>query len=110
MGAAVEGEVVVESLAGKARAAQQPMAALQRLVLAAPSEFRCMLDGNLMMDPVRTPQGYIFERLALSRALEQHPACPVSGAALALEQCERLPELRRSILRWIRESRPRQPA
>lgn len=108
--ASMEGETIGgggESLAAKARAVQQPAAALQRLMVAAPAEFRCMLDGSLMMDPVRTPQGYVFERLALSRALAEQPFCPVTGGALSLEQCVRLPDLRRRIKQWIREARPR---
>eukprot|EP00931_Biecheleriopsis_adriatica_P006813 TRINITY_DN108166_c0_g1_i1.p1 TRINITY_DN108166_c0_g1~~TRINITY_DN108166_c0_g1_i1.p1 ORF type:complete len:628 (+),score=153.41 TRINITY_DN108166_c0_g1_i1:38-1885(+) len=77
---------------------------LQELVHDAPPIFRCAHDGQLMMDPVRTPQGYVMERAGLAHALTLSGGrCPLTGEVLCLEDCPRQPELRRKITRWIRE-------
>ncbi|CAJ1368886.1 unnamed protein product [Effrenium voratum] len=81
---------------------------LMELVSKAPAEFRCVLDGQIMLDPVRTPQGLVFERLRLAQALAADGLCPCTGEALALDSCVRLPELRRQILGWVRENAARQ--
>jgi len=79
--------------------------ALQELVRLAPAEFRCAQDGQLMMDPVRSPDGHVFERAGLARALENAGGhCPLTGRPLTLDECSRLPELRRRIAHWVRES------
>lgn len=81
--------------------------ALQELAHEAPREFVCALDGQLMLDPVRSPHGHIFERAGLAHALaEVGGTCPISGQPLELEDCVRLPELRRRIAEWVRKRRP----
>uniref|UniRef100_A0A7S4QFA2 U-box domain-containing protein n=1 Tax=Alexandrium monilatum TaxID=311494 RepID=A0A7S4QFA2_9DINO len=89
---------------------------LQDLVADAPAEFRCAYDGQLMMDPVRSPQGLTFERAGLAHILAVLGGfCPVSGCPLTLDECVRVPELRLHIARWVREQRaaserqPRRP-
>lgn len=80
--------------------------ALQEIVAEAPAEYRCAYDGQLMMDPVRSPYGQVFERAALAHALAALGGlCPSTGAPLALEDCVRLPELRRQIAAWVRQRR-----
>lgn len=105
------------SVPSPARAQELPSSALgsigglRKLVGSPPPEFRCMLDGGLLVDPVRSPSGHVFERSALTRALETSKGCcPITGAPLALNDCQRDAELRVQILRWVRESRPRQRA
>ncbi|CAK9072934.1 unnamed protein product [Durusdinium trenchii] len=84
-----------------------PPPGLAALLQNAPEEFRCALDGRLMMDPVQTPQGHVFERATLAQALYRSGnRCPSSGEALELEETWRLPELRGQILAWVR-SQPR---
>merc|ERR1711879_371591 len=81
---------------------------LRNLVHEAPAHFCCALDKQLMMDPVQSPHGgYIFERAAIARQLQSTGSmCPFTGLPLALESCQRLPQLRREIMLWIRKSRP----
>eukprot|EP00931_Biecheleriopsis_adriatica_P073855 TRINITY_DN48065_c0_g1_i1.p1 TRINITY_DN48065_c0_g1~~TRINITY_DN48065_c0_g1_i1.p1 ORF type:complete len:174 (-),score=39.81 TRINITY_DN48065_c0_g1_i1:54-515(-) len=79
---------------------------LSQLVQDAPPQFCCALDGQLMMDPVETPKGFIFEREALVRALHaQQGWCPKTGEPLNVADCRRLPELRRKILYWVRSQK-----
>ncbi|CAK0897768.1 unnamed protein product, partial [Prorocentrum cordatum] len=81
---------------------------LRDLLGGVPPELACALDGKLLMDPVRSPYGHVFERLVLERALtEGGGACPVTGRPLQLSQCQRAPELRLRAVQWIRASRAR---
>ena len=41
------------------RAIATPLSVAQDLIFRAPDQFRCALDGQLMMDPVRTPQAWL---------------------------------------------------
>jgi len=79
---------------------------LRAMIDGAPFEFRCAIDSRLMLDPVRSPQGHTFERSSLAKALTSKDGkCPVSGEPLALDACTRDPQLRRRIVRWVREQR-----
>jgi len=79
---------------------------LRGMIDGAPLEFRCAIDSRLMLDPVQSPQGYTFERSSLAKALTSKGGrCPVSGEFLALDSCTRDPQLRRRIVRWVREQR-----
>mmetsp|Transcript_79770 Transcript_79770/g.248605 ORF Transcript_79770/g.248605 Transcript_79770/m.248605 type:complete len:608 (-) Transcript_79770:343-2166(-) len=83
---------------------------LQELIHDAPEQFRCALSGQLMMDPVRTPHGLVCDRAVLASALGQQPGvCPLTGNALALSECNRLPAVRKQITCWVREHRARCP-
>lgn len=80
---------------------------LHELVCGAPAEFRCALDGQLMMDPVQSPYGHVFERTGLAQILCANGGlCPLTGQPLCLEQCTRVPELRRRIAKWVRSALP----
>lgn len=81
---------------------------LQELLRDAPAEFRCALSGQLMMDPVESPGGQIFDRAALVSAIgPQSGVCPLTGSLLAVGECRRLPSLRKKITFWVREHRAR---
>ncbi|CAE8641918.1 unnamed protein product [Polarella glacialis] len=82
---------------------------LREIVCDAPAEFCCAVDGRLLVDPVRAPSGHVFERSVLARSLKASGGlCPITGAALELGECQRDTELRARILKWVRQSRPRQ--
>merc|ERR1712232_165557 len=91
----------LEQPSAQAHVAVERGPALRALVQEAPPEFRCALDGQLMMDPVQSPTGHVFERAVLARTLREssHGCCPISGQPLALEDCQRLPDLRKKISR-----------
>lgn len=80
---------------------------LQGLASQAPKEYRCSLDGQLMLDPVQTPQRLMFERSSLAAALASNGGrCPITGEPLELQSCRRIPELRRAITRWVQKRPP----
>lgn len=80
---------------------------LGEIVRDAPAAFRCSFDGQLMMDPVRSPFGHVFERISLVGALNASDGhCPITGQLLSITDCERVPELRRQITTWVRQQDP----
>jgi len=102
--------VVVSSLQEQEAAAPAALtegkAVLRNLVRGAPPEFCCALTGQLMMDPVQSEYGHVFERAAIIKEIRRSGGtCPASGERLNLKMLARLPELRRSILAWIRETK-----
>jgi len=52
-----------------------------------PSMAKCQLTGALMHDPVKTPDGYLFERAALEDWLLQNQTNPLTGAPLVIADC-----------------------
>eukprot|EP00927_Polykrikos_kofoidii_P071374 TRINITY_DN67639_c0_g1_i1.p1 TRINITY_DN67639_c0_g1~~TRINITY_DN67639_c0_g1_i1.p1 ORF type:complete len:608 (-),score=93.88 TRINITY_DN67639_c0_g1_i1:57-1880(-) len=83
--------------------ASQPRCLLRHLVREAPKEFCCQLDGQIMMDPVCSPRGFVCERAAFAEALQESGGhCPFTEDLLSLNDCVRLPELRRRIAHWVR--------
>lgn len=100
-----------EAAAGAAVTAAGRQPGLRDLVQNAPKEFRCALDGKLLCDPVVSPAGVVFERSTLARWLQKHgPQCPITGTALAIEDCHRSAEIRKSTAQWVRgNGRLREP-
>eukprot|EP00928_Gymnodinium_smaydae_P100146 TRINITY_DN9759_c0_g1_i1.p1 TRINITY_DN9759_c0_g1~~TRINITY_DN9759_c0_g1_i1.p1 ORF type:complete len:632 (-),score=63.76 TRINITY_DN9759_c0_g1_i1:283-2145(-) len=78
---------------------------LRSLMLGAPDDLSCALDGKIFIDPVTSPHGHTFERLSLVRALAAAPGrCPITGLPLNLEDCSRSPELRIRAAQWIKQA------
>ena len=51
-----------------------------------PPEFRCAINGHLLKEPARTPQGLVFERATIKLWLETRGSvCPLTGEALTLD-------------------------
>jgi len=48
----------------------------------------CALTGNLMTDPVQTPDGNYFERVALEDYLAQNGSNPATGAPMTMADCQ----------------------
>ena len=49
-----------------------PMSVAQDLIFHAPDQFRCALDSQLMMDPVRTPQAWL-QGSCMTRTVPEAP-------------------------------------
>merc|ERR1719359_2583411 len=63
---------------------------LRGLVQDTPPSFRCAIDGQLLVDPVRSPMGHAFERSVLARHLQvSQGVCPITGTHLNLADCRR---------------------
>lgn len=86
------------------------MRGLRELMESVPPEFCCAIDQKLLVDPVRSPYGQVFERSVLERALAASgDVCPVTSQHLRVDDCPRDPSLRKQVLSWVRSSRARMP-
>merc|ERR1712226_1094772 len=75
--------------------ARLELGGVRSMLTDAPAELRCELDGKLLVDPVRSPAGHVFERAVLARYLQENSGvCPVTRGPLSLEDCARDGELR----------------
>ncbi|CAJ1364787.1 unnamed protein product [Effrenium voratum] len=59
---------------------------LRELLTEVPPEFRCALDGRLLVDPVRAPSGRVYERSVLAAALERGDPRLHAGTPFALQE------------------------
>jgi len=83
---------------------------LRALLEGAPTELCCAVDGRLLTDPVRSPHGITYERSVLASALQRNGGvCPYTGAALALNDCRRDPEMRQRATAWLRQQHSAKP-
>ena len=64
---------------------------------AAASSLKCSITTNLMVDPVATADGQIYERSAIQRWLEKHDTSPNTGARLDHKKLTALPAVRATI-------------
>lgn len=94
---------VLQPTATRTAAPAPPAPSLRELARGAPPEFCCTLDGRILIDPISSPAGHIFERSVLVRALQGNGGlCPITGTPLTLEQCPRDKEMRKRIQQWVR--------
>ena len=63
-----------------------------------PEEFACAINGHLMKEPVRTPDGLVFEKATILLWLETRGSvCPISGNDLTVADLEEAQELQSMI-------------
>ena len=91
-----------ENAPDAARQGQPGLHHLRHFFSDTPQHLCCSLDGHLMLDPVRSPAGHLFERSNLVRALQESGRCPVTSLPLDFAECRRSPRLRTEVLRWVR--------
>ena len=66
-----------------------------------PPKFRCAINGHLLKEPARTPQGLVFERATIKLWLETRGSvCPLTGEALTLDDLIDDRDLRARIVSW----------
>lgn len=87
-----------------------PKPRLRDTLRGAPKEICCALDQRLLVDPVRSPYGHVYERSTLAEVLASTPGvCPKLGWPMTLEQCPRDAAVRAQAARWVKQAmqRPR---
>jgi hypothetical protein len=50
--------------------------------LEIPAEFRCSITGLIMVDPVSTSDGHVYERESIEEWLKDHNTSPLTGKNL----------------------------
>jgi len=74
-----------------------------RNVIDAPDQFRCAIDGKVMINPLKSPYGHSFERKTLERWISScGSVCPITGKPLRLQECETDSHLKKSIVNFLR--------
>ncbi|CAE7213004.1 SLC44A1, partial [Symbiodinium necroappetens] len=77
---------------------------LRDLMSDVPKEFCCALDGRLLVDPVRTPGGRVYERSVLAKTLAEGDPRVLSDSPYTLQDCQRDAGLRARIVDWVRST------
>eukprot|EP00928_Gymnodinium_smaydae_P087093 TRINITY_DN71429_c0_g1_i1.p1 TRINITY_DN71429_c0_g1~~TRINITY_DN71429_c0_g1_i1.p1 ORF type:complete len:721 (+),score=196.43 TRINITY_DN71429_c0_g1_i1:104-2266(+) len=62
-----------------------------------PQHATCALSGVLMVDPVATPNGHVFERKELEDWMENYSSDPFSGQAMSMADCQEATQVKDNI-------------
>lgn len=74
-----------------------------RSVVDCPEEMRCAVDGKVMVNPVRSPAGLVFEQKTLKRWMDNcGSVCPITGEPLRLEDCITDQAMKKTIVQFLK--------
>mmetsp|Transcript_100192 Transcript_100192/g.323205 ORF Transcript_100192/g.323205 Transcript_100192/m.323205 type:complete len:742 (+) Transcript_100192:53-2278(+) len=74
-----------------------------RSVVDCPDDMRCAIDGKVMINPVRSPYGHLFEKKTLERwAANCGSVCPVTQKPMRLEDCVPDAETKKRIIKFLK--------
>eukprot|EP00928_Gymnodinium_smaydae_P065086 TRINITY_DN48283_c0_g1_i1.p1 TRINITY_DN48283_c0_g1~~TRINITY_DN48283_c0_g1_i1.p1 ORF type:complete len:269 (+),score=68.52 TRINITY_DN48283_c0_g1_i1:42-809(+) len=79
------------------------LARVERALRALADRLKCPITGELLMDPVATADGHVYERAAIERWLTQHETSPSTGSRLPNKEVTSSP-LTRGVVRDFVES------
>jgi len=71
------------------------------LLILAPPEFRCAMDGSLCRSPCRSPAGALFERRTVEAWLRHVSCCPISGVPMSAQELVDDIAISQAIAAWI---------
>lgn len=71
------------------------------MLCMAPESFRCAIEGRVCSEPVRTPQGILYERTSILTWASWNQVCPVTGAPLAAAELQDEVPVSESIAGWL---------
>ncbi|KAF0757403.1 hypothetical protein AaE_004277, partial [Aphanomyces astaci] len=72
---------------GKAHKPKKSSKRKQSKEEAVPAEFKCAITHKLLVDPVKSPYGHVFERSVIEKWIQDYGhRCPISGEPLGLAQ------------------------
>lgn len=74
-----------------------------RSVVDAPEDMRCMIDGKVLINPVRSPYGHFFEKKTLEKWFGNcGSVCPVTGQPLRLEECVADADMKKRVVKFLK--------
>ncbi|KAJ6251879.1 nnp-1 protein putative nuclear protein 1 nop52 [Anaeramoeba flamelloides] len=65
-----------------------------------PHELICPLTGELFVDPMKTPNGFYFEKSAILQYIQQNGKCPISNLNLSFQDLSRADDVRIYANQW----------
>jgi len=71
------------------------------LLCEGPEAYRCTIDGRLCSEPVRTPEGVLYERSSILSWLAWNKVCPLTGSPLAAASLVEDTEVMESLGEWV---------
>jgi len=74
-----------------------------RSLVDCPADMRCAIDGKVMINPIRTPYGHMFEKKTVEKWMTNcGSVCPITGQPLRMEDCAPDAEMKKRIVRFLR--------
>merc|ERR1719446_1404463 len=74
-----------------------------RSVVECPEDMRCAIDGKVCINPVRSPNGHLFEKKTLEKWFQNcGSVCPVTSTPLRLEDCQVDQEMKKRIVKFLK--------
>jgi hypothetical protein len=74
-------------------------------ITECPEEFKCGIDGKIVTQPLRTPDGHVFESKTLETWFQTcGSVCPVKNTPLRLEDCVLDKDLQKRVVKWFKET------
>lgn len=74
-----------------------------RSVVDCPDDMRCAVDGKVMVNPVKSPYGHLFEKKTLERWMQNcGSVCPMTQKPLRLEDCHPDAEMKKRIVKFLK--------
>jgi len=74
-----------------------------RSVVDCPKEMRCAVDGKVMINPLRSPYGHMFEKKTLDKWMANcGSVCPITGQPLRIEECVPDAEMKKQIVKFLK--------
>jgi len=102
--------VVVGSAAWFDATAAERRAESLKVRKRVPDKFRCALSGRVVIKPLRSPHGHVFDQQALEEWVQNcGSVCPITSQPLRIEDCERDTHLEGKAAQWLEEVRREAP-
>jgi len=102
--------VVVGSAAWFDATAAERRAESLKVRKRVPDKFRCALSGRVVIKPLRSPHGHVFDQQALEEWVQNcGSVCPITNQPLRIEDCERDTTLEGKAAQWLEEVRREAP-
>lgn len=74
-----------------------------RSVVDCPNEMRCAIDGKVMINPIRSPYGHLFEKKTLEKWMGNcGSVCPITAKPLRMEECTPDAEMKKVIVKFLK--------
>lgn len=74
-----------------------------RSVIDCPDYMCCAVDGKVMVNPIKSPYGHLFEKKTLERWIANcGSVCPISAKPLRLEECVPDAEMKKKIVQFLK--------
>ncbi|EER18109.1 hypothetical protein Pmar_PMAR028383 [Perkinsus marinus ATCC 50983] len=75
-----------------------------QMLVNAPAELKCALDGKIMTNPIRSPYGHVFEKKTLEKWFDScGEVCPITEKALSIDDCQTAHDIKKAIVRYVKE-------